>query len=33
MQNWNNRRIGQMNSNFFNKEFVSSFLPVNLSEG
>ena len=28
-QNWNNRRIGQMNSNFFNKEFVSSFFPVN----
>ena len=28
--NWNNRRIGQMNSNFFNKEFVSSFFPLNL---
>ena len=32
-QNWNNRRIGQMNSNFFNKELVSSFFLVNLSGG
>ena len=30
-KNWNNRRIGQMNSNFFNKELVSSFFLVNLS--
>ena len=29
-QNWNKRRMGQMNSNFFNKKFVSSFFPVNL---
>ena len=27
------RRIGQMNFNFFNKELVSSFFPVNLSGG
>ena len=32
-QNWNNRRSGQTNSNFFNKELVSSFFPVNLSGG
>ena len=32
-KNWNNRRIGQMNSNFFNKELVSSFFLVNLSGG
>ena len=32
-QNWNNWRIGHMNSNFFNKEFVSSFFPVNLRGG
>ena len=32
-QNWNNRLIGQLNSNFFNKELVSSFFPVNLSGG
>ena len=29
-QNWNNGRIGQMNSFFFNKEFVGSFFPLNL---
>ena len=32
-QNWNNWHIGQMNSNFLNKEFVSSFFPVNLRGG
>ena len=32
-QNWNNRRSGQTNSNFFNNELVSSFFPVNLSGG
>ena len=32
-QNWNKRRMGQLNSNFFNKKFVSSFFPVNLRGG
>ena len=32
-QNWNHWRVGQMNSNFFSKELVSSFFPVNLSGG
>ena len=32
-QNWNNRCIGQMNSSLFNKEFVSSFFPVNFKRG
>ena len=32
-QNWNNRLSGQTNSNFFNKELVSSFFPVNLIGG
>ena len=29
-QNWNNQRIGRMNSNLFNKEFVSSFFQLNI---
>ena len=32
-QNWNNRCIGQMNSSLFNKEFESSFFPVNFKRG
>ena len=32
-QNWNNGHIGQMNSSFFNKEFVRSFFSVNLRGG
>ena len=29
-QNWNNQRIGRMNSDLFNKEFVSSFFQLNM---